>query len=45
MVQSLGEAVEGRSYFNESARDKNRLAAGAALPDFLVASIWTGVSF
>jgi len=45
MVRSLGEAVEGRSYCNESARDKNRLAAGAALSDFLVTSIWTGVSF
>jgi len=45
MTRRLGETVEQRPDFDESARDKDRLAVVADLPDFLIAAIGTSVPF
>jgi hypothetical protein len=45
MTQRLEGAVKRRPIFNESFWDKDRFAAVAALSDFHISGIWTGVSF
>ena len=45
MARRLGEAVKRRPNFNESLWDKDRSTAIAALPDFRIAVVGTGVPF
>jgi hypothetical protein len=45
MTRRLGETVQRRPDFDESTRDKDRLAIVAALPDFTFAAIGTSVPF